>query len=95
MAKNRFGYDDSLDVVGIHGVGGVIGLIATGLFATTAINPGGANGLFFGNPSQLGIQCIAILATIIYTFVVTFILLKIIDKIFGLRIPEKRGNNRP
>jgi Amt family ammonium transporter len=88
MAKNRFGYDDSLDVVGIHGVGGVIGLLAAGLFATKLVNPGGADGLFFGNPSQLGIQCLAIVVTIVYTFVVSYILLKVIDKIFGLRVPE-------
>lgn len=88
MAKNRFGYDDSLDVVGIHGVGGVIGLLAAGFFASTAVNPGGSNGLFFGNPSQLGVQIIAIAATIVYTFIITFILLKIIDKLFGLRVTE-------
>jgi Amt family ammonium transporter len=56
--------------------------------ASTAVNPDGANGLLFGKPSQLGIQCIAVLVTIIYTFVVSFILLKLIDKIFGLRVPE-------
>ena len=89
MAKNRFSYDDSLDVVGIHGVGGVLGLLATGLFASTAVNPNGANGLFFGNPAQLGIQAIVIGATIIYTFVLTFIIFKIIDKIFGLRVSEE------
>lgn len=89
LAKNRFGYDDSLDVVGIHGVGGVIGLLAAGLFATTLVNPGGADGLFFGNPSQLAVQCIAILVTIVYTFVITYILLKLIDKLFGLRISER------
>ena len=86
--KNRFGYDDSLDVVGVHGVGGVLGLFATGLFASLAVNPDGADGLFFGNPAQLGIQCIVIIATIAYTFVITYILFKIIDKIFGLRISE-------
>jgi Amt family ammonium transporter len=88
MAKNRFGYDDSLDVVGIHGVGGVMGLLATGLFASTAVNPDGANGLFFGNPAQFGIQCIAVLVTILYTFVISYGLLKLIDTIFGLRVPE-------
>ena len=88
MTKNKFGYDDSLDVVGIHGVGGVIGLLAVGVLASTAINPDGANGLLFGNPGQLGIQCIAVLATIVYTFVMTFILLKIVDKLLGLRVPE-------
>lgn len=88
MAKNRFGYDDSLDVVGIHGVGGVLGLFATGLFASTAVNPAGADGLFFGNPAQLGIQCLVIGVTIVYSFVLTWILFKIIDKIFGLRVSE-------
>jgi len=88
MAKNRFGYDDSLDVVGVHGVGGVLGLIAAGLFAQTTVNPAGANGLFFGNPAQLGVQCVAILVTIIYTFVLSYVLLVIVDKIFGLRVPE-------
>jgi Amt family ammonium transporter len=86
MAKNRFGYDDSLDVVGIHGVGGVLGLLVTGLLANAAINPAGANGLFFGNPGQLGIQCIAILVAVVYTFAVSYLLLKLVDKIFGLRV---------
>jgi ammonium transporter, Amt family len=86
MAKNRFGYDDSLDVVGIHGVGGVIGLLVTGLLANAAINPAGADGLFFGNPGQLGIQCIAILVTVVYTFALSYLLLKLVDKIFGLRV---------
>ena len=86
--KNRFRYDDSLDVVGIHGVGGVIGLLATGLFSSKAVNPNGADGLFFGNASQLGIQTIAILVTIIYVFAVSFVILKIVDKIFGLRVPD-------
>jgi len=75
-------------VVGIHGVGGIIGLLAVGVLASTAVNPDGANGLLFGNPSQLGIQCISVLATIVYTFVVTFVLLKIVDKLMGLRVPE-------
>ncbi|MFA4915912.1 MAG: ammonium transporter [Syntrophales bacterium] len=87
-AKNRFGYDDSLDVVGIHGVGGVVGLIAAGLFASTVVNPGGSNGLFFGNPSQLGIQCLAVCVTIVYTFTLSYILLKVVDKVLGLRVPE-------
>ena len=88
MAKNRFSYDDSLDVVGIHGVGGTIGLICAGLFATKAVNPDGANGLLFGNPSQLGIQLVAVLVTITYAFLASYILLKIVDVLFGLRLPE-------
>ncbi len=89
MAKNKFGYDDSLDVVGIHGVGGLIGTLCVGIFASKAINPGGANGLLFGNPSLLGTQVLGVLVVGIYTLVVSFILLKLIDAIFGLRLsPE-------
>ena len=56
--KGRLGYDDSLDVVGIHGVGGILGILGTGLFASKAVNAGGADGLFFGNPSFLGVQAL-------------------------------------
>jgi Amt family ammonium transporter len=87
--KGKLGYDDSLDVVGIHGVGGVIGLLCVGLLATTEVNPNGANGLFFGNAGQLGIQFIAVAATAVYTFVLSYILLKVIDKCFGLRVSEQ------
>ena len=86
--KNKFGYDDSLDVVGIHGVGGTIGLLAVGLLASKGVNPGGANGLFFGNSSQLGIQALAVLVTIAYTFIVSYLLLKLVDKLFGLRVSK-------
>jgi len=87
-AKNRFGYDDSLDVVGVHGVGGVIGLLAAGLLASKTVNPDGADGLFFGNPAQLGVQFLAVVVTILYTFVISYLLLKVIDKTLGLRVPE-------
>jgi Amt family ammonium transporter len=80
-------------VVGIHGVGGTIGLIAAGLFASTLVNPGGSNGLFFGNPTQLGIQCLAVCVTIVYTFVLSYILFKAVDKVFGLRVPEDEETN--
>ena len=86
MVKARLGYDDSLDVVGVHGVGGTWGALATGLFASKAVNSAGADGLFFGNPGQLGIQAIAVLATWVFAFVGTFILLKIVDAIMGLRV---------
>jgi ammonium transporter, Amt family len=92
--KNRFGYDDSLDVVGIHGVGGAIGIFATGLFASKMINPAGADGLFFGNPGQLLIQLATIGASLAFVMVGTFILLKLIDWTIGLRIDaeeEERG----
>ncbi len=89
ILKTRFGYDDSLDVVGVHGIGGTWGALATGLFASKAVNPGGANGLFFGNPGQLGIQAIAVLATWILAFVGTIILLKIVDAVMGLRVSQE------
>lgn len=87
--KNKIGYDDSLDVVGVHGVGGTWGALATGLFATTLINPGGADGVFFGNPSLLGLQSIAVLATWIYAFIATSIILIVLKAIMGLRVSEE------
>jgi len=87
--KWRFGYDDSLDVVGVHFAGGTFGALATGLLAQTAINSGGANGLFYGNAAQLGIQALAVAAVILYSFVVSYILLKIIDAVVGLRVSDK------
>ncbi len=87
--KVRLGYDDSLDVVGVHCVGGTTGAILTGLFASKAVNAAGANGLFFGNPAQLGIQLIAVAVTLVYCFVGAFILLKVVDAIVGLRVPEE------
>ncbi|MBF0475612.1 MAG: ammonium transporter [Deltaproteobacteria bacterium] len=86
MAKNKFGYDDSLDVVGIHGVSGIIGTLFAGIFASKAINPSGPDGLLFGNPGQFGTQVLAVAVVLGYTVVVTYIIIKIIDKLFGLRI---------
>lgn len=87
--KSRFGYDDSLDVVGIHGIGGIWGALATGLFASTAINPDGADGLFFGNPEQLWIQFVSVVATCVFAFVVSYALLKIVNAIVPIRITEE------
>jgi len=87
--KTRLGYDDSLDVVGVHGVGGTWGALATGLFASKAINAAGADGLFYGNPGQLLPQVIAIVATWLLAGVGTLIILKILDAIMGLRISEE------
>lgn len=90
LLKERLKYDDSLDVVGIHGLGGVWGALATGLFASTAVNSGGADGLFQGNSAQLGIQLISIAATLLFVFVLTWVLLKIVDAAVGLRVsPEE------
>jgi Amt family ammonium transporter len=86
--KSKFGYDDSLDVVGVHGVGSTWGVLATGLFASKAINAAGNNGLFFGNPSLLGIQALSILSVWIYSFAMTFIILKVLDWTMGLRVSE-------
>ncbi len=87
--KHKFGYDDSLDAFGVHGVGGTWGAIATGLFATKAVNPAGSNGLFFGNPKQLIVQLIAVAATLAYTLVGTWILFKFVDVFIGVRVGEK------
>jgi ammonium transporter, Amt family len=89
LAKPKLGYDDSLDVVGVHGVGGIWGALATGLFASKAVNAAGADGLFFGNPAQLGIQAVAVLATLVFSLVMSLILLKVVDAVMGLRVaPE-------
>jgi Amt family ammonium transporter len=78
-----------LDVVGIHGLGGTWGALATGLFASKAVNPAGANGLFFGNPGQLRIQFVSVIASMIFAFVMTLIILKVVDLIVGLRVTEE------
>jgi Amt family ammonium transporter len=82
--KFKLGYDDSLDVVGVHGVGGVWGPIATGLFATV-----GGEGLVIGHYSQLGVQVVAVLAVGLYAFVVTYALGWVLQKAMGLRVSEE------
>ncbi len=89
ILKNKLGYDDSLDAFGIHGVGGTLGALATGLFASKVINPAGADGLFFGNPGQLWTQVIATVVTAVFSFVATLIILKVIDLIIGIRVQEE------
>ncbi|MDD3579847.1 MAG: ammonium transporter [Desulfobacca sp.] len=86
LAKVKLGYDDALDVVGVHGVGGLWGALATGLFASTAVNPDGVNGLFFGNPAQLGIQALAVLVVMVYAGIVSWVILKVLDLVMGLRV---------
>lgn len=88
MLKVKFHYDDSLDVVGIHGVGGMLGMLATGLFATIAVNAGGSNGLFYGNPRQLTVQALAVGVIFIYSFVATYGILKFLEKTMGLRVTD-------
>jgi len=89
VIKLKLAYDDSLDAFGVHGVGGTLGALLTGLFAQKLINPAGNNGLFFGNPGLLGTQLIGVAAVMAYSIAVTFILLKIVDAIVGLRVPDE------
>jgi len=86
LAKEKFGYDDALDVVGVHGVGGLWGALATGLFAQKIFNAAGADGLFFGNPGLFVNQAIGAFAAIAYSVALTFIILKIIDATVGVRV---------
>ncbi|MBF0467029.1 MAG: ammonium transporter [Nitrospirae bacterium] len=87
--RPKHGLDDSLDVLGIHGVGGTWGALATGVFASTVINPAGKNGLLHGNPGQLLKQLIAVVASYVFVFVASAIILKIVDLIIGLRLSEE------
>ncbi|HEV2011177.1 MAG TPA: ammonium transporter [Candidatus Limnocylindria bacterium] len=86
--RPRLKIDDALDVWAVHGIGGTWGAIATGIFATVAINAAGANGLLFGNPEQLLKQAIAVGATWIYAAVVTTVIVKVIDMTIGMRVKE-------
>ncbi len=86
--KGPLGYDDTLDAFGVHGVGGIWGVIATGIWATKTVNPGGADGLLYGNPALLWIQIKAVLITMAYSFVVGVVLLKFVNVILKLRVSE-------
>jgi Amt family ammonium transporter len=88
--KFKFGYDDSLDVVGVHLVGGIVGSLMVGLFADTAINSLGADGVFLGGGAELlGKQALAVGATLVWSFVISFILAKVIDATIGFRCSEE------
>jgi Amt family ammonium transporter len=87
-AKMKFGYDDSLDAFGVHGVGGTLGTIMAGVFASIAINSAGANGLVFGNPKQLATQVGAVALVAVYSFVVSIALFKILDMVIGIRVSK-------
>jgi len=88
-AKSRMGYDDSLDVVGIHGVGGIIGTLLLGVFASTTVNPGGVDGLLAGSATQLGYQALGVVIVTAYAFTVSWVLLKVIQATMGLRVSEE------
>jgi Amt family ammonium transporter len=89
LVKPKFGYDDSLDAFGVHGVGGILGTLAVGIFASKAVNPAGADGLLYGNPKQLLIQLIAVAVTMGYSFIGSYIILKVIDLFLKVRVGER------
>ena len=89
IIKGKLGYDDSLDTFGVHGVGGTVGTIATGIFAEKAVNATGNNGLLFGNMHQLLVQCIMWVVAVVFAVVMTYILYKIVDAVIGMRVEEK------
>lgn len=89
VLKPRLGYDDALDVFGVHCIGGIWGTVAAGLFASKAINPDGPNGLFFGNPKQFYVQLLAAAVTLVYGFIASFIIYKAIDIFIRVRVGEK------
>jgi len=86
MFKNRRGWDDALDVWGVHGVGGILGSILLGLFATVSINANGVNGLLYGNPHFFGVQVVAVAIAAVWAFVFTYIMLVLINKITPVKI---------
>jgi Amt family ammonium transporter len=91
--KHRFHYDDTLDVFGVHGIGGMWGAIATGLFASVAVNSAGANGLFYGGGfTLLGKQLLAVGVSVGYAAVVTFVLVRVLKAVMGLRVDEEEEN---
>ena len=89
MLKASFGYDDSLDVVGVHGVGGILGAILTGVFASKAINPAGNDGLLYGNPGLVVTQLVAVGVTILFAVVGTSVILLVLKAVMGLRVTEQ------
>jgi Amt family ammonium transporter len=89
VLKPKMGYDDSLDVFGIHGVGGIWGTIATGIFAEKAINSAGADGLLFGNVQLFLTQGLYLVVCITYALVMTWILFKFVDAVFGIRVAKE------
>ncbi len=92
--KNKKGWDDALDVWGVHGVGGFTGVVLLGLFSTLAVNAGGANGLFYGNPHFFLVELAAVSITVVYTFLFTYGALWLIDRITPVRVPleeERKG----
>ncbi|TCL35191.1 Amt family ammonium transporter [Anaerospora hongkongensis] len=88
VMKNKLGYDDSLDAFGVHGIGGTWGALATGLFASKAVNPAAADGLFYGNPEQLWNQFVGVAASWAFAIVMTYIILKVIGSFMQLKADD-------
>jgi Amt family ammonium transporter len=89
LLKQKVGVDDALDVFAVHGVGGIWGSIATGLFAEVSVNPAGKDGLFFGGADLLVKQVVTVAVVVAFAAVASFIILKVIDAVIGLRVPEQ------
>ncbi|HQK99796.1 MAG TPA: ammonium transporter [Smithellaceae bacterium] len=89
VIKGKLGYDDSLDAFGVHGVGGIFGTFAVGLFAQAAVNENGADGLLFGGVQQFAVQGLLVVVAIVFAAAMTFILYKLVDTIIGMRVDEK------
>jgi Amt family ammonium transporter len=87
--KAKYNYDDSLDAFGVHGIGGIWGTIAVGLWATVGVNPGGANGLLYGNPALLGKQVVGTLVIGVYSFVMSWVLFRLVNLVIPLRVSEQ------
>ena len=91
--KRKFGYDDALDAFGCHGIAGLWGAVATGLFSTKSVNPAGSDGLFYGNAELLKVNILAAFSCALYAGIVTFIILKIISLITKLRTDKEEENS--
>ncbi|MCL5734471.1 MAG: ammonium transporter [Actinobacteria bacterium] len=92
LVKARLGYDDSLDAFGVHGIGGALGVLMVGFWATKLVNPAGANGLFHGDAKQLIYQVVAVAGAGVFSFVLSYGLLRLVDKVIGLRVsPDHEG----
>lgn len=89
LLRMKTKFDESLDVFACHGMGGITGALLTGIFAEKAINPAGANGLLFGNPHQLFIQAVAVVAVSAFSFLLSFVLAKVVDTVFSMRVRDE------
>ena len=92
IVKGRLGYDDSLDAFGVHGIGGMVGALLTGFWATTIVNPAGSDGLFHGGGGLVLRQLLALIVCAAWSFVLSYGLLKLVDKVIGLRVSEDSEN---